>query len=196
MQLASKALIGLNNFRQCTRVPAGSSAAANDPNRRRCRKCCFDLMGVANEVVDWIPSISSLLINLADTHLNHPDDSLPSYELAESVCVFINMALKVMELFNTKLAAKLPDCAKSYTEVYRTPNQGTISGSNGSNSPLTMVEKPSALNNAAAAIQNREDEGCIPILRSMASITGEIFPRRPLVCPRITFRNDGSCWND
>lgn len=125
---------------------------------RACTACSFALGRGASKFEEIIPTVACLVMTVAEYEVSAR--SLQGKEFARNISIILKDSILVMDSFNDLFHRKQPQSAKSYSELYKTAGDQP-------NTP--------------------EHDGLIPISKSEAGKTGDLFPRRGLVRPRITF---------
>ena len=174
MDAADKMATAMDIFRQCEHIGRISELQV-------CECCTYSLATVASEVEIELPTTAMFVSSLCEARLS---SRVANYrEIAEIVSILLRSSITVRKAFSQRFYSKQTIAAQQYSNLFESPAEGFIKeygiGEN------TDREK-------------RDESGLLAVSASSAARTGELYPGRPLVRPRVRF-NNGGCrdgWSD
>ena len=157
-----------------------------------CPECVKNLWLRSKSLSNTLPTVANLGIEICET-VEKIDSQVCA--IAKHVALLIQSAVSVNRVFHSRCEKKMPISALNYNELYKVPRSAPLFGVN------ICVENGSGDCNGERSVDSRGSKsylGSETVSYSNAAKTGELYPRRPLVCPRISFKNGdlGEGWNE
>lgn len=145
----------------------------SDDGGKPCEACVHELAQMATAVENELPTASIFISAIIESRFCSSVSG--ERDLAHCISVLLRSAVSVCRAYRARFDSKQSVSARSYSNLYETPNSDGISVDYG-------VAK-------STAEKERDVCGLLAVSSSDAARTGELFPGRRLCRPRVRFTN-------
>ena len=152
-----------NDFRWCSHLDANSV--------NPCEGCTRALSVRCVQHAPLVPTTVNLALALCDKQVQRSETRIRS--ITKLAVTLFRSAVSLKKEFSARFLTKQSLSAQNYTSLYSSP-----------------ISTPSALNEASEPQMAPHDATELTVANSTTALCGELYPGRPLVRPRILFKNN------